>query len=201
MEDRVEIAREFFQLNSRRGIIHRSIADVLSREVDADDWVTKELTTFDSQSCSFYAFFSRLYEWYIRKDEGDSATHFWLPSRGNPYLAATYAPGREEKRQEEYTKAAIIFEESPLNDSFDGSRFKKIPAENPNELFAESLSRELSFYLGHVLLKGIFVHNKKPAENYSGLMNAIMGEVEILQAFTKNNERYTRAILEKRPLN
>ena len=205
MEDRVEVAREFYQLNSRRGIIHRAVADVLSREKDADSSTARGLATFDLQSRSFYTFFNHLYEWYIRKEEGDSATHFWLPLRGNPWLSVTYAPGREEEElqrlRENITESDQLMEERAGDPG--GKRmtpyqsFEQLQPENQNELFAESLPNEVSFYLGHVILNGISAHHKKPAKNYLGLISAIMSEAEALQAFAKNNERYVRSILEK----
>ena len=199
MEDRVEIAKELYGLNSRRGAIQILTKKLISSGKISDDKAGM-LEHIGLQSRSFYTFVNHLYEWYIRKEEGDSATHFWLPLKGNPWLAVTFEPGREERRQEEYRQEAIFWEESDMADCFDGSRWKILPVEHPSELFAESLPRESAFYLGHVLSTAVWATCQKPKEVYATFVDECLRENEVILPFIKD-EKYVRAILEKQPLN
>jgi hypothetical protein len=197
MEDRVEIARELYGLNSRRGVIHVLANQLLSSGKILNN-NTGILERIDLQSRSFYTFINHLYEWYIRKEEGDPATHFWLPLKGNPLLAVTYAPNREEEMREKYIEEAIIIEESEMARCFDGSRWKILPTENTNELFAESLPKECRFYIGHVLSTAVWAAHQKPKKDCSRLVDELLRENDVLEPFMKN-EKYVRAILEKEP--
>ena len=196
MEDRLEIAKEFCQLNARRGIIHRNIAE-LSAKLDGQQMLN--LDKFDLQSSSFYKFFNSLYEWYLGKKDETSATHFWIPSEGNPMLAVTYSPQREaiqEQRNEEM-RELIQSSEWAKEQFLEGWLSAERPKEKANKLFADSFQREFPFYQGHVLGQGIWIAIKQKIDpNYSPLLEEIFKENKALEPFIKNQDKYIQAILE-----
>lgn len=205
MEDRVEIAIAFSELNSRRGKIHSAIEEILAK--GGKDFTLPEsenLLTFDLQSRSFYTFFGHLYGWYIGRENEERATHFLLPLKGNPLLAVTFNRN-PEKELEEYRRRQSEWDkfEEEIAGEPGGKRFlpnpnlDRVPTLSGQETFADSFVREVPFYLGHVLANGIRIAARKPETDYKTFVDEIFREVAILQSFIDNREKYVRAILER----
>jgi hypothetical protein len=198
MEDKVEIAKALCELNSRRGIVHVLTNQILSSGVVSEAG-SGLIDKINLQSRAYYTFISHLCDWYIGVEEGERAINFKIPFRANPWLAVTYEPGREEERQQKYFEEATIIEESEMADCFHGSRWKILPPEDPNELFADSLPSESAFYVGHLLSTAMWAAYQKPKEAYAKLIDEFIRETESIHPFIKD-EKYVRAILEKQPV-
>ena len=194
MEDRLDIALDFKRLVSRRGIIHQSL-EQLSTMVELD----KPLISLDLQSNAFYELANHLYDWYIGKNESDSAINFHTPFVANPMLCVTFSPGREEEKWKRYYEDVEFSKElaEVLPEGCVGTPAMPVK-DNPKEIFAHSFTRELSFYLGHILQKGYCVLiAERNDSRYAGLAREIINEKDILWPMFENRDRYVRAILEK----
>ncbi|VVB79494.1 Uncharacterised protein [uncultured archaeon] len=205
MEDRVEIARDFSLLNKRNGKIHNAIEEIIARKCEEfSPPETENLLTFDLQSRSFYTFFDHIYSWYIGRENEDKAIRFLIPYRGNPLLAATF-DRNPEKELEEYRKEQAEWDQ--FKEEMDGEpggkrflpvpNFDELPSLGGPETLASSFTREVPFYLGHVLGNGVWIAIKKPEADYKNFINEIFGEVAVLQPFIDHREKYVRAILER----
>lgn len=198
MEDKVEIAKALHELSSRRGIVHVLTNELLSSSI-VSEGSAGLLDKIDLQARAYYTFIDHLNKWYIGIEEGERAINFKVPFRANPFLAVTYEPGREEERQQKYFEEATIIEESEMAGCFNGSRWKILPPEDPNELFAHSLPVESAFYVGHLLSTAMWAAYQKPKEAYAKLIDEFIRETESIHPFIKD-EKYVRAILEKQPV-